>query len=377
MREDIAAVRKKLGERFKTVKTPSDIFDVERTFLGRKGELARLTKSLKDLPEKDRRTAGQEVNQLKQEATELIARMRASLKESGSSRVRTFDIMRPGKKIGRGHLHPLTLVTREVKRIFLAMGFSVVEGLEVETEWYNFDALNIPPEHPARDLMDTFWLQSNQKFPISKPQFPNESQIPPQSLTLLRPRQNPSILSQNPKSSKLLLRTHTSPMQVRYMESHQPPLRIIVPGRVFRYEASDASHDIQFTQVEGLMVDRTISVANFKAVIQAFFERFFKQPIKTRLRPGYFPFVEPGFEVDITCTRCRGEGCGSCKHSGWMELMGAGMVHQNVFKNAGYTPGVYMGFAFGMGLDRLAMVRYGIDDIRLFYGGDMRFLKQF
>jgi len=238
------------------------------------------------------------------------------------------------------------------------MGFSIVEGPEIETEWYNFDALNIPKDHPARDLWNTLWLRQNN-----------------------RPR--------------LLLRTHTSPVQVRYMEKNQPPLRIIVPGRVFRHEATDASHEVNFYHLEGLMVDkaysrqsrdgssesliqnRDVSVANFKAIIQKFYQKFFEKNVEIRLIPCYFPFTEPSFEVDITCLACGGKGCPACQKTGWMEMMGAGMVHPNVFKNSGLNPKEWQGFAFGMGLDRLAMMKYKINDIRLFYSGDLRFLEQF
>ena len=243
-------------------------------------------------------------------------------------------------------MHPLTQVQRKVEEIFQSMGFSIVEGPEIETEWYNFDALNIPKDHPARDLWNTLWLKpQNQKSKI--------------------------------KNQKLLLRTHTSPVQVRYMEKNQPPLRIIVPGRVFRHEATDASHETNFYHIEGLMVDKNVSVANFKAIIQKFFQKFFERQIEIRLIPCYFPFTEPSFEVDITCLACGGKGCPACQKTGWMEIMGAGMVHPQVFKNSGLNPKEWQGFAFGMGLDRLAMMKYKIDDIRLFYSGDLRFLGQF
>jgi len=220
------------------------------------------------------------------------------------------------------------------------MGFSVVEGPDMETEWYNFDALNIPKDHPARDLWDTFYLKNG-----------------------------------------LLLRTHTSPVQVRYMEKNNPPLRIIVPGNVFRHEATDSSHEFQLYQVEGLMVDKKVSVANFKAIIGEFFRRFFRNDIKFRLRPDYFPFTEPSFDIGISCLVCGGKGCLVCKGTGWVEMAGAGMVHPNVFKNAGLIPnppaGGWQGWAFGFGLDRLAMMKYKINDIRLFRSGDLRFLNQF
>ncbi|HHE76799.1 MAG TPA: phenylalanine--tRNA ligase subunit alpha, partial [Candidatus Parcubacteria bacterium] len=251
-----------------------------------------------------------------------------------------FDVTVPAKKPLLGHLHPLTLVKREIERIFEAMGFKIVQGPEVETEWHNFDALNIPKDHPARDAWDTFWLKNG-----------------------------------------LLLRTHTSPVQIRYMEKHQPPFRIISPGKVFRHEATDASHEFEFWQLEGLMVDNNVSVADFKGVVSAFFNNFFEKELKVRLRPGYFPFVEPGFEVDISCVFCNGRGCPVCKGTGWIEMMGAGIVHPRVLKNCGFNfdplLGGWQGFAFGMGLSRLAMLKYRINDVRLFNSGDLRFINQF
>jgi len=251
-------------------------------------------------------------------------------------KVLKFDITVPGERIIGGHLHPLTLVRRKIEEIFQAMGFSIVEGPEVETEWYNFDALNIPKDHPARDVWDTFYLKKGG-----------------------------------------LLRTHTSPVQVRYMQKHQPPFRIIVPGRIFRHEATDASHEINFYQVEGLMVGKEISASNFKAIIQEFLSRFFDKRIAIRLRPSFFPFTEPSFEVDIKCLVCGGRGCSVCSRTCWLEVIGAGMVHPNVLKAGGINPRNWQGFAFGLGMDRLAMMKYKIDDIRLFYSGDLRFLQQF
>ena len=247
-----------------------------------------------------------------------------------------IDVTVPGERHEVGHLHPLTLVKRKIEEIFQGMGFSVIEGPEVENEWYNFDALNIPKDHPARDLWDTFYLKNG-----------------------------------------LLLRTHTSPVQIRYMEKHQPPFRIIVPGRIFRHEATDASHEINFYQVEGLMVGKDISAANFKAIIEEFLSRFFGKKVKARLRPSFFPFTEPSFEVDMTCLVCNEKGCSVCSKRCWIEIMGAGMVHPNVLKAGGINPKNWQGFAFGIGMDRLAMMKYKVDDIRLFYSNDLRFLKQF
>ncbi|MBU4353305.1 phenylalanine--tRNA ligase subunit alpha [Patescibacteria group bacterium] len=252
-----------------------------------------------------------------------------------------IDVTAPGKKVEHGHLHPLTQVQNKAIEIFSSMGFEIAEGPEVETEYYNFDALNIPAEHPARDLWDTFWLrQKSQIF-------------------------HPAKRGKNLKSQNLLLRTHTSPVQVRYIETHQPPIRIIAPGKVFRYEATDASHEIQFYQLEGLMVDKNITLANLKAVMEIFFQIFFSKNIEVRLRPSYFPFVEPGVEIDM-------------KYNGkWMEVAGAGMVHPRVLENAGLNFNDWQGFAFGMGMDRLAMIKYKINDVRLFYSSDLRFIKQF
>jgi phenylalanyl-tRNA synthetase alpha chain len=304
--------------------------EIYRLYLGRKGELTKILRSLKDLPEKERKEKGQLANQIKREIEEAIRTKKEELISKTGKVIKKkkewIDVTAPGILPPQGHLHPISLVQYQIEEIFQSMGFSVLEGPEMETEYYNFDALNVPQNHPARDSQDTFWL----------------------------------------KDIGLLLRAHTSPMQARYMEKHNPPLRIIVPGRVFRYEATDASHDVQFYQVEGLMVGQDVSVANFKGVIEEFLKRFFGPELKMRLRSSYFPFVEPGFEVDI-----------KRKDKDWLEIMGAGMVHPNVFKAVGYIPGKWQGFAFGVGLDRLAMLKYQIDDIRLFYNGDLRFLKQF
>ena len=329
----------------KDLKTLEEIY---RQYLGRQGKLTAVLRSLKDLPEQERKEKGKLANQIKRGIEEKLKEKTKKFQvPSYKLREEWFDVTAPGIKPALGHLHPITQIRRQAEDIFQSMGFTVADGPEIETEYYNFDALNIPQDHPARDLMDTFWLLRNQKSEIRNPKSETN--------------QKPKI--QNPK---LLLRTHTSPAQIHYMEKHQPPFRIIVPGRVFRHEATDASHDVQFYQLEGLMVAQDISVANFRGVLQEFFKRFFGPEIKMRLRPGYFPFVEPGFEIDIK--REKGD---------WLELMGAGMVHPNVFKAVKYNPFQWQGFAFGMGLDRLAMMKYKIDDIRLFYSGDLRFLKQF
>ncbi|OHB22258.1 MAG: phenylalanine--tRNA ligase subunit alpha [Parcubacteria group bacterium RIFCSPLOWO2_01_FULL_48_18] len=319
-------------------------------YLGRKGELTAALRTLKDLSQPKRRSVGQRANKLKNELELLLeGRLREFARESSQYK-ETIDITAPGKRVRLGHLHPLTKIGREAKQIFSSMGFAVMDGPEIETEYYNFDALNIPPNHPARDLWDTFWLRQNE----TKNQRPKTK-----------------------NTERLLLRTHTSPVQIRYMETHEPPFQIIVPGRVFRYEATDASHEINFYQIEGLMVSKTVSLANFKYVVESFFKQLFNRAVNIRLRPSYFPFVEPGIEVDVSCTRCSGWGCSICKQTGWLEVMGAGMVHPHVFEAAHYNPRDWQGFAFGMGLDRIAMLKYNIPDIRLFYSGDLRFIRQF
>lgn len=238
----------------------------------------------------------------------------------------------------KGHLHPLTTTTRDVVSIFNEMGFEVALGSEIETEYYNFDALNVPKDHPSRDMQDTFWLKG---------------------------------------VKETVLRTHTSAVQVHYMENHQPPLAIIVPGRVFRHEATDATHEVQFYQIEGLVVGEDITLAHLKGTLETFFKKLFGEQSRIRFRPSFFPFVEPGVEIDVSCFKCGGEGCGLCKKTGYIEVMGAGMVHPNVLKNAGIDPRKWRGFAFGMGVDRLVMGKYGIDDVRLLYSGDLRLVNQF
>ncbi|OGY63460.1 MAG: phenylalanine--tRNA ligase subunit alpha [Candidatus Harrisonbacteria bacterium RIFCSPLOWO2_02_FULL_41_11] len=326
-------------------------------FLGRKGgELTKILRTLKDLPIVEKRKIGPAANALREELEQAFKQKLKELLTSNPQLPTNLDITMPGKKIAVGHLHPLTLVENEIREIFKALNFSVVEGPEAETEHYNFDALNIPKDHPARDMWDTFWLKQETRDKKQETSKKNNT---------------PHV------ADRLLLRTHTSPVQVRYMETHQPPFQIIVPGRVFRYEATDASHEINFYQVEGLMVGKDITLANFKYVIQEFFSRLFKKTVAIRLRPSYFPFVEPGLEVDVQCVKCGGKGCNVCKESGWLEVMGAGMVHPNVFEAAHYNPRDLQGFAFGLGLERIAMIKYNIPDIRLFYSGDLRFIKQF
>ncbi|MBI2038939.1 MAG: phenylalanine--tRNA ligase subunit alpha [Candidatus Niyogibacteria bacterium] len=338
-------------------KAPTDraLGDTEVKWLGRKGRLTEILRNLKNLSERERKAQGAEANRARIELEALIRDRRIELRSAAAktelARER-IDVTLPGRALRHGRMHPLTRALDEIRGIFEQLGFSAIDGPEIETEWYNFDALNIPADHPARDMWDTFWLRSNQ-----------------------------NLKSKNEKGKsgqKLLLRTHTSPVQVRYMEKHAPPYRIIVPGKVYRYEATDASHDVEFHQVEGLMVDRDISVAHFKHVIRHFFERYFgAKKLSVVLRPSFFPFTEPSFEVMVNCIQCDAKRCAVCKRTGWLEVAGAGMVHPNVFKNAGLNPKGLQGFAFGFGVERLAMLKYKIPDIRLFHSSDPRFLKQF
>jgi phenylalanyl-tRNA synthetase alpha chain len=332
-----------LIEKFKKDIDGSDTLDflkeLQKKYLGKDGELSRSLSSLKDFSADQKVKLGKKINDLKKEISEELEIKEAQIKNKVrevKEKNEWLDISIPGNKPKVGNLHPITITKRKIEEIFTGMGFSVVEGPLVETEYYNFDALNIPKDHPARDMWDTFWLKNG-----------------------------------------MLLRTHTSPVQIRYMKENKAPLRIIAPGKVFRHEATDACHEFDFNQVEGLMIGKDISVANFKGIIEEFLSKFFGKDVKVRLRPSFFPFTEPSFEIDMFCINCGGKGCSTCQKTGWIELMGAGMVHPKVLKEGGIDPKIYQGFAFGVGIDRLALMRYKINDIRYFNSGDLKFLKQF
>jgi len=322
----------------------SQLDDLRIKYLGKKSEFNQIMRGLKDLSAEEKKSVGPEANEAKKKIQETLDKKVAELEDLVDAEKEWIDITAPGKSNSIGHLHPLTIVQSDIEDIFTSMGFEIADGPEVESEFYNFDAVNVPEEHPGRDMQDTFWISKEEG---------------------------------REKGTGTVLRTQTSSVQVRYMENHQPPFRIIIPGRVFRQEATDATHEHTFHQFEALVVGEKISVANFLYVAETFFSQFFGQEIKVRVRPSYFPFVEPGFEFDISCTNCGGKGCSSCKHTGWLEVGGAGMVHQNVFEAAGYPKGKYQGFAWGFGLERLAMMKYKIDDIRLFHSGDVRLTRQF
>lgn len=343
---------------------------VWREYAGKHGSFREKLRQIGGLSENARASTGKAIHtaltQFEAAAEKRLREFREQ-EEAHALAHERLDVTLPGRSPARGTLHPLTLVRRQAERIFEQLGFSLAEGPEAETAWYNFDALNIPESHPSRDLWDTFWL----KVRISADQNADQRRK--------HIRENPRIYS---RESALLLRTHTSPVQIRYMETHQPPFRIVAPGVCYRYEATDASHDVQFWQIEGLMVDKrdaasSVSMATLLSTLTTFFERFFKKSAALRVRPSYFPFVEPGIEVDLSCIVCAGKGCSVCKQTGWLEMLGAGMVHPKVFEAVGYNPKEVQGFAFGFGIDRLAMLKYRIPDIRLFRYGDVRFLRQF
>ena len=315
-------------------------------YLGRKGKLTNILRGVKDLPAEQKPTIGKLSNVVKTTLEKHFNEKQEVLEQEKLEKELNegfFDTTIPGKGRNIGNIHPISQVQEEVERIFNQMGFAIMDGPEIESEYYNFEGLNIPGDHPARDMQDTFFIQDKN----------------------------------DEKHGHMVLRTHTSPVQVRTMEKYGAPLRVIVPGRVFRYEATDASHDTTFYQVEGLLIDKNISLAHLKGVMAEFLTRLFGKPVKVRFRPGYFPFVEPGLELDFSCLLCKEKGCRVCKYTGWIEFMGAGMVHKNVLKAGGINPEEYQGWAFGFGLTRLVMMRYQIDDIRLLTSGDLRFLKQF
>jgi phenylalanyl-tRNA synthetase alpha chain len=326
-------------ESFKQIQKAKLEEDIERLrvkFLGRKGEITQILRSLGEVKPEARRDLGREANTYKQAIEEALAHALAAIKEAARRAAGSaVDVTLPGRRALKGRIHPLNQIMAEVCDIFLHLGFEAVEGPEVELDWYNFEALNLPPDHPARDMQDTFYF-----------------------------------------NDKVLLRTHTSPMQIRTMEKRQPPVRIIAPGKVYRRD-SDITHSPMFHQVEGLLVDKGVTFADLKGVLTAFVHQMFGPEVGVRFRPSYFPFTEPSAEVDIECVICRGEGCRVCKTTGWLEVLGSGMVHPAVFEAVGYDPETYTGFAFGLGIERIAMLKYGIDDIRLFFENDLRFLRQF
>jgi len=339
MREKLNNIREEVLKWLEDVHTSGQIEEIRVKVLGKKGSLTQLLRGMGSLPPEERPVIGQLVNEYRSMLEEKINQKESELLQREKierMKEETIDITIPGKKVKFGKLHPLSIVLDQIVDIFVGLGFEVAEGPEIEWDYYNFEALNIPRNHPARDTQDTFYINEN-----------------------------------------ILLRTHTSPVQVRVMEKNKPPIRIINPGRVYRSDAVDATHSPIFHQVEGLVVDKGISMSDLKGVLDIFAKELYGVNTRTKLRPHHFPFTEPSAEVDVSCSVCDGAGCRVCSYTGWIEILGAGMVHPKVLQMSGIDPEVYSGFAFGMGLDRITMLKYGINDMRLLFENDIRFLKQF
>ncbi len=335
LKDELLELRKKALQELKSVAESPDIERLRQQYLGRKGQLALLLKRLPGLPKQERPAIGRIVNQVKEDLWREFQTATDSLTAEAIEEVSALDVTLPGRRTPLGHLHPITQIAEEICTIFLTLGFRVVEGPEVELDYYNFEALNMPKDHPARDIQDTFYISDN-----------------------------------------VVLRTHTSPMQIRVMEKQFPPVSIVAPGKVYRPD-SDISHTPMFHQVEGLLVDKGVSFGDLKGTLTTFVHQMFGRDTKLRFRPGFFPFTEPSAEVDIQCVICKGDGCRTCSYTGWLEILGSGMVDPEVFKVVGYGPENISGFAFGMGVERIAMLKFGLDDIRVFFENDIRFLRQF
>ncbi|MDP3964810.1 MAG: phenylalanine--tRNA ligase subunit alpha [bacterium] len=341
MRHRLEKLQKEALEKILSANDLKTLAAIETQFLSRKSELISVLRGVKDLPAADRPMIGQLANTIRGQIQAQLNKKKSSL-ESGRDSF-AVDASLPGQEPDRGYLHPLSQFMRRVIRIFHSMGFEVVEGREVENTEYNFELLNIKADHPARDLWDTFYVEAPDKK----------------------------------NTDELVLRTHTSPAQIRAMETRRPPIRLIVPGRVFRHEATDASHEATFYQCEGLVIGQGVAVSDLIGTLKLFLQELFGQSVQIRLRPEYYPFVEPGMDVDMRCLICKGEGCSVCRRRGWLEMLGSGMVHPQVLQNMNLDPRRYSGFAFGLGIDRLMMLFHGIDDIRASFVNDFRFLHQF
>ena len=342
MEEKIEQLKAQAAEAIKNAAgNLSELDDIRVKFLGKKGEFTTILRGMGALAKEDRPKVGKIVNEAKAEIAQLIQQKNEELKAREMQQRlerEKIDVTLPGRQQPLGHLHPLTLTLERIKDIFFRMGFSVEEGPEIEKDYFNFEALNLPKDHPARDMQDSFYITED-----------------------------------------ILMRSQTSPVQARTMQKNDPntPIRMIAPGRVYRRDEYDATHSPMFTQVEGLVIDKGITMADLKGTLELFLHQIFSEDVKIRLRPSFFPFTEPSAEVDISCVMCHGKGCKVCKGTGWLEILGAGMVHPHVLEMSGYDPNVVSGFAFGMGVERIAMLSYGVDDLRLFYDNDMRFLRQF
>ncbi|NUQ81158.1 MAG: phenylalanine--tRNA ligase subunit alpha [Bacteroidetes bacterium] len=335
MQDQILDIEKQVTAGAAALSSQEAIESFRIQFLGRKGKISELFDQLPNVPKEERGNIGKKLNQLKNEAQRLLDQASDRLKQTTGSQP-AYDVTLPGTPLTFGKLHPISVVMNEMIDIFRFLGFSVENGPELEHDFYNFEALNFEADHPARDMQDTFFIDKD-----------------------------------------VLLRTHTSPVQIRLMEKKKPPIRSIMPGRVYRNEAVSARSYCVFHQLEGLLVDEQVSMVDLKSILLAFSREFFGPNTKIKLRPSFFPFTEPSAEVDVSCHLCHGKGCRVCKHSGWLEILGCGMVDPNVFKSCGIDPEHYTGYAFGMGIERITMMRYGVDDIRLLYDNNTRFLQQF
>jgi phenylalanyl-tRNA synthetase alpha chain len=341
MLEKLTALREEATTKIQDASSLKELREIRVSYLGKKGPMTEVMKGMGKLSAEERPKMGQSANEVREAITSLLDAREAHLEKIAVDQQlqkETIDVSLPGRPIIRGNAHPLTSVVEEIEDLFLGMGFLIAEGPEVEKDYYNFEALNLPKDHPARDMQDSFFI-----------------------------------------SEDILLRTQTSPVQVRTMEKHKGkgPVKIISPGKVYRRDTDDATHSHQFMQIEGLVVDENIRMSDLKGTLQTFAQKLFGEEREIRLRPSFFPFTEPSVEMDISCFKCGGKGCSICKATGWIEILGAGMVHPNVLEMAGFDSQKYTGFAFGMGPERIAMLKYGIDDIRHFYTNDLRFLKQF
>ncbi len=358
----IKGLREAFNAQLPSTLTEQALKGLHDAFLSRKsGQLTALMKTLATLPSEERREFGQQVNTLKIDIERTLDELRAAL-ESTRQPAGAVDVTLPGRRLPMGRIHPLMRVRREVEDIFTHMGYEILEGPEVEDDFHNFEALNMPPDHPARDMQDTLYLDA----PIAGGTW---------GAHRFSGGQRGTVPDAQVRAATLL-RTHTSAMQIRYMKTFPPPVRIIVPGRVYRRDNLDLSHTPMFQQFEGLVVGEGITLADLKGTLEAMMRGLFGD-VKVRLRPSFFPYTEPSAEVDVSCRACGGSGCGTCKQTGWLEILGSGMVHPAVFEAVGYDPDKVTGFAFGLGIERVAMLKYGVDDIRLFYENDLRFLEQF
>lgn len=341
MKERLQALRERALRELQEVKDAQQLQELRVKVLGKKGELTEVLRGMGSLSAEERPLIGQVANEVRGAIEELInEKQEAFVREETERKLQTetIDITLPGRPLASGAVHPLNKVIQEIEDIFIGMGYQVAEGPEVESDYYNFEALNLPKNHPARDMQDSFYITED-----------------------------------------ILMRTHTSPVQVRTMEKMQgeAPLKVICPGRVYRRDDDDATHSFMFHQIEGLVIDKNIRMSDLKGTLLQFVREMFGEHMQIRLRPSFFPFTEPSAEVDVTCVQCAGDGCRMCKQTGWLEILGCGMVHPNVLRMGGYDPEEYTGFAFGMGVERIALLKYGIDDIRHFYTNDVRFLQQF